>query len=133
MPIFDQGHLKIIEITFSFPEFDPAYKISSFHQCILEIQSISVFCDKTGHTHLWPHPTKNILITFQFMWIRINMQKFIDLFWRYGWLENPEIWLAENIFAHMSGNKVFPSMGFMQEQSKCNKCYYRTNSVKNFQ
>ena len=43
---------------------------------------------------------------------------FIDLFWRYGWLKNPAIWLAENILAHISGTKIFPNMGFVQEHSK---------------
>ena len=33
---------------------------------------------------------------------------FIDLFWRYGWLKNPAIWLAENILAHISGANTFP-------------------------
>ena len=49
------------------------------------------------------------------------MQKsvyFIDLFWRYASLENPAIWLAENILAHISETKIFPSMGFEQERSK---------------
>ena len=43
---------------------------------------------------------------------------FIDLFWRYGWLKNPAIWLAENILAHISGTRIFPNMGFVQEHSK---------------
>ena len=43
---------------------------------------------------------------------------FIDLFWRYGWLKNPAIWLAENILAHISGTKIFPNTGFVQEHSK---------------
>ena len=30
---------------------------------------------------------------------------FIDLFWSYGWLKNPAIWLAENILAHILGTK----------------------------
>ena len=34
------------------------------------------------------------------------MQK-IDLFWRYCWLKNPAIWLAENILAHISWTKIF--------------------------
>ena len=49
------------------------------------------------------------------------MQKsgyFIDLFWRYGWLKNPAIGLAENILAHISGMKIFPDMRFVQENSK---------------
>ena len=48
MPIF-HTHSKIIESTFSFPEFAPAW--SSFHQFILEIQSVLESCDQTGHTH----------------------------------------------------------------------------------
>ena len=42
---------------------------------------------------------------------------FIDLFWRYGRLKNPAIWLAENIFAYISGKK-FPNMEFVQEHRK---------------
>ena len=52
------------------------------------------------------------------------MQKtgyFIDFFWKYGWLKNPAIWLDENIFAHISGNKISPNMGFVQEHNK----YYK--------
>ena len=48
------------------------------------------------------------------------MQK-IDLFWRYCWLKNPAIWLAENILAHISWTKIFQNMGFVQERSKWNK------------
>ena len=33
-------------------------------------------------------------------------------------LKNPAIWLAENIFAHISGTKIFPNMGFVQEHNK---------------
>ena len=52
-PNFDPIHPKIIEITFSFSEFTPARKkISSFHQLILEIQSILEFCDQAVPTHL---------------------------------------------------------------------------------
>ena len=46
---------------------------------------------------------------------------FIDFFWKYGWLKNPAIWLDENIFAHISGNKISPNMGFVQEHNK----YYK--------
>ena len=47
----------------------------------------------------------------EFMQISVNMQiisYFIDLFWRYGLLKNPTIWLAEKILAHISGTKIFP-------------------------
>ena len=51
MPNFDDIHPKIIEITLSVPEFAPTYKkISSFHQLILEIESVLEFCDQAGHT-----------------------------------------------------------------------------------
>ena len=37
------------------------------------------------------------------------MQKsdyFTDLFWMYGWLKNPAIWLAENILVPISSTKI---------------------------
>ena len=36
------------------------------------------------------------------------MQKIrlIHLFWRYGWLKNPVIWLAENNLAYNSGKTI---------------------------
>ena len=43
---FDQAHPKIIESTFSFPEFVPACSV-------FETQSILEFCDLTGHNHFW--------------------------------------------------------------------------------
>ena len=42
---------------------------------------------------------------------------FTDLIWRYDWLKNLAIWLAENILAHIK-NKNFPKYGFVQGQSK---------------
>ena len=46
-------HPKIIEITFSFPEFAPACKkISSFHHLILETQSVLESFNQAAHTHL---------------------------------------------------------------------------------
>ena len=47
-----------------------------------------------------------------------NQAILIDLFWRYGWLKNPAIWLTENILAHISETKIFPNMGFAQETIK---------------
>ena len=50
-------HPKIIEITFSFPGFAPACKkISSFHQLILETQSVLESCDPAAHTNAQPMP-----------------------------------------------------------------------------
>ena len=43
---------KIIESTFSFPEFVPGWKF------------IFESCGQTAHTHFWPRPPKKILISF---------------------------------------------------------------------
>ena len=42
----------------------------------------------------------------------------INLSWRYGWLENPTIWLAATILAHISETKFSLNMGFAQEYRK---------------
>ena len=72
-------------------------KITSFHQFILEIQSILESCNQTGHTHFWPCPSKNFLINFylcKFVPICKKSGHFIDSLWRYGWLKNLAIcWL----------------------------------------
>ena len=52
----------------------------------------------------WPHPLLTMLIT--------------DLFRIYHWFKNSAIWLTGNILAHISATKLFPNMGFVQEQSK---------------
>ena len=48
------------------------------------------------------------------------MQKIrlIHLFWRYGWLKNPVIWLAENNLAYNSGKKFFSNMESVQKHNK---------------
>ena len=78
--------------------------IPSIYSWIDRIQSISESHDQAGHTHLWPH-------TPSIFWSTFNLCKFvstckisgyfIDLLWRYGWLKNPGIWLAESILAHI--------------------------------
>ena len=35
-----------------------------------------------------------------------------------GWLKNPAMWLPENNSAHISKNKIFPNMGFVQKHRK---------------
>ena len=103
-------------------------KISSFHQFILEIQPILEWPD-------WPHSflatpiiiirhRKSFWSTFNLCELVSTFKKsgyFIDLFWRYGWLKRPSSWLAENILVHISGIRIFPNMGFVQEHSK----YYK--------
>ena len=84
-------------------------KISSFHQFILEIQQFLESWNQTGHTHIWPHVSKSFP-TFDLCKFAYKTCKksgyFIDLFWRYSWLKNPAIWLAENILAYISGTKI---------------------------
>ena len=93
--------------------------IITFHLFILEIQSISESSDKSDHAHFRQCPPKKILINFICELVSTCKKSgyFIDLFWRYGWLKNPAIWLAENILAHISGTKIFPNIGFVQEHS----------------
>ena len=76
-------------------------------------------CDQTGHTHFWPHTPKKFLINFNLCkFVSTCKKPSINLFWRYGWLKNPAIWLAENILANISGTKIVPNMGFVQKHSK---------------
>ena len=70
----------------------------------------------------WPHPfltTPTPLPPPQFFWLTFNSCEFVstckksgyitDLFWRYGWLKNPTIWLADNILTYISETKIFPN------------------------
>ena len=96
-------------------------KITLFHPFIFEVQSILESHDQTSHTHFWPHPPKNFWSNFNLCEFVSTCKKpgyFTDLFWRYGWLNNPAIWLADNILAYISGTKLFPNMGSVQEHSK---------------
>ena len=106
--IFDHAHPKISEIIFSFPEFQPACKkfITSIHSW-----------DTANFRVLWPdwHRPFLTMPTPKKFWSTFNLCEFvstskksgyfIDLFWSYGWLKNPAIWLAENNLAHISGTK----------------------------
>ena len=90
--IFDQAHPKSIEITFHFPEFASAYKKSANFRVLWPD---------------WPHPFL-ILLTPKFFNQLSKSGYFIDLFWRYGWLKNHAIWLAENTYLR---NKHFLKYG----------------------
>ena len=112
MPIFDYAHPKTIERTFRFPEFAPAYKklvhsicsflrYSQFQSLVTRLAALIL-----DHTHP------------KCFWSTLNLCKksgyFIDLFWIYDSLKNPATWFAENILAHISGTKIFPNIGFVQ-------------------
>ena len=97
-------------------------KISSFHPFFLEIQPILESRDQTGHSHFWPRQSKTF---FDQLLIYVNLYQhakksgyFTDLFWRYGWLKNIAIWLADNILTHIWRTKISPNMESVQERSK---------------
>ena len=96
-PIFDKAHSKIIEswdtINFRVPQSDWLHSIITMPS--------KRFFDQ-------------VLIYVNF----INMQKSGYSIWRYGWLRNLAIWLAENNSAHILETKIFPNMEFVSEHSK---------------
>ena len=116
-PNFEHIHPKIIEITFSFPEFAPACKklvhsINSFlrySQFQSPVRRLTKPMSDHGHTKIfW-----STFIVCEFVSTCKKWGYFIDLFWRYGWLKNHAIWLGENILARISATKIFPNMGFV--------------------
>ena len=107
--------------------------ISSFHLFILETWSISESVNRlttpvSDHAQL-----KNfdqLLIYVNFYQHAKKSDYFIDLFWRYGWL-NPAIWLAENILAHTPRITIFPNIRFVHEYSKQHKFSLQNKCSKN--
>ena len=80
--------------------------------------------DQTGHTHIWPCPTKRFRSTFNYHEFVSTLKKsdfFIDLLWRYRWFKNLTIWLTESILAYISETRVFSNMRFVHKLSK----YYK--------
>ena len=122
MPIFDQTHPKIIEITFCFPEFAPPCKKSvySINSFLRYSQFSSPVIRLVTPISAQAHPN--------FFWSTFNLCEFVSickksgyfigLLWRYGWLKNAAIWLAEKILTHIFQIKIFPNMEFVQEHSK---------------
>ena len=91
------------------------------NQFIPSIQAWNTACFRVPWPD-WSHPflTKPIQKLFDQLLIHVNLYQHAknsgyctDLFWRYGWLKNPTIWLAENILAHISGTRIFPNTGFI--------------------
>ena len=64
---------KSLKLLLAFLNLHQHAKISSFHQFILEIQSILESFNQAGHTHFWTCPPPNFFNNFWFMWICINM------------------------------------------------------------
>ena len=96
-------------------------KIWLLDLCILEIQSILESCNQTGHTHFDHTHPKHFWSTFNLCEFVPTCKKSgysIHFFWRYDWLKNPPIWLAENILIRISRTKIFQKMRFVQKHSK---------------
>ena len=133
MPISHHAHPKIIEITFSFPEFAPACKISvhstySFLR-YSQFRSQVTRLAKPIFDHIYPKK----------FWSTFNLCEFVptckkagyslDLLWRNGRLKNPAIWLAKNILAHISGAKFSQIWNLCRNTANNISFHYRTNSV----
>ena len=52
------------------------------------------------------------------------------IFWIYGWLKNPAIWLAENILAHMQELKLSQIWNGCRNAANNINFHYRINSVR---
>ena len=96
---------KISDTTFGFPEFAPTCK-KSIH-CIYSFLRYSQFSVARLDTIIFDHShPKSFWSTNNLCEFVLTCKKsgyFISLFWRYGWLKNPAIWLADNILANISG------------------------------
>ena len=133
-PIFDQAHLKIIEITFSFPEFTKACK-KSVHSINWFLWYSQFYSPVTRlATPIPGHPQpKMCWSTFNLCEFVSTCKKsgyFIDLFWRYSWSKNPAIWLAENILAISQEQKLSQIWDLCRNMANNINFHYRSNSVK---
>ena len=135
MPIFDHTHPRIIEITFSFPEFAPV--------CKKEVHSINSFLRYSqfkspmtrlatpisNHAH-----SKDFWLTFSLSEFVSTCKKsgyFIDLFWRYGWLKKSCNPIGRGHFDPYLRNKNFFQIGDLCRNTANNiSFHFRTNSVK---
>ena len=133
MPISDHALPKIIEITFSFLQFAPEYKIS--------VHSIYHSWDTVSFRVLWqdwPHPfmTMSTQKVFDQLLIYMNLYQldksgyFIHLFWRYGWLKNLAIWWLRTFWPISQEQKFSQIWYFCRNIASNTSFHYRTNSVK---
>ena len=107
--ISDHSQPKIIEITFSFPDFALACKKKWFIPSIYSWDTVNFRAhDQTGPAQ-FDHADSKIF------WSTYSLCKFVstgkksaylkNLLQKYCWLKNPAIWLAENILVHVSTKK----------------------------
>ena len=95
------------------------WKISSFYQSILEIQSILESCEQLfGQVLLYVNLPKHV------------KDQTISLICSGDMVDNA-IWLTKDILVHISGTKMFPNMGFVQEHSQQYKFLLQIKFSKN--
>ena len=124
MPVFDHTHKKIANKKLLV--FHQHEKISSFHQFILEIRSILENFD-----HAQPKTFPSNFNSYEFVSTCKKWGYFICLFWRYGWLKNLKIWLAEKILANISQEqKISQLWDFHRNTSNNMNFNYRTNWIE---
>ena len=126
-------HPKIIEITLRC-EFVPACKIS-VHSIYSfwrhgQFQSPMKRLTTPVSDHAQLKHFDQLLIYVNFYQHAKKSDYFIDLFWRYGWL-NPAIWLAKNILAYTPRTIIFPNIRFVHEYSKQHKFPLQNKCSKN--
>ena len=91
MPIFNQVHPKIIEITFSFREFAPGCKksvhcINSYLRYSQFYSPVTRLATPISH-HVSPHIFWSTFNLCEFVSTCKTSGYFIGLFWKYGWLK----------------------------------------------
>ena len=92
-------------------------KIISFHQFILEIQSILEAHDQTDYTNFWTCPPQNFFINFVSTCKRSGY--LINLFWRYFWLIKKSCSLIDwEHFGPYLRNKNFPKYRICAEDGQ---------------
>ena len=133
-PIFDQAHLKIIEITFSFPEFTKACKksVHSINSFLWYSQFYSPVTRLATpiSDHAQPKIFWSIFNLCEFVSTWKKSGYFIDLFWRYGDLKILQSdWLRT--FWLVSQEPEFSQIWDLCRNTASNRNFhYRTNIVK---
>ena len=90
-----------------------------------QLNSSIYFGDTADFTILWPKFPRPIQDrTYK------TQSHFIISFWRYCWFENPAIWLAESISAHITRTRFFQNWDLYKNIAD-NKCKKKKNITNN--
>ena len=112
---------KIIEATFSFPEFVALCKKSVYSNCSF-LRYNHFYSPMTRLiTPIFDHPYPKNYWSFFFLEFASTHKKsgyFIDFFWRYCLFKNTVTWFAESTLTHISWKRFLPNIEYVQERSK---------------